>query len=91
MRMLDMLRAMDAYVGDQDGGGAVSEPRCAIAGCDEWPVTTCVCCNRDVCSGDITGTMGFTGATVDDLGPGICSDCLFTCAGGMACQVVTHA
>ena len=83
MRMFNMLRAMDAYVGDQDDGGAVSEPRCAIAGCDEWPVTTCVCCNRDVCSGDIAGA--------DETGPGICSDCLFTCATvGMACQVVTH-
>lgn len=37
---------------------------------------------HDSCSGDIVGA--------DETVPGICSDCLFTCAGGMACKVVSH-
>lgn len=60
----------------------VGEPQCAITGCNEWPVTTCACCNRGVCADDILG------AALDDLG--ICSDCAFTCAGGMACQVMSR-
>ena len=86
-KMLDMLRAMNAYT-EHDSGGveelaqAANEPVCAITGCDEWPVTTCVCCNRDVCSYDIAGA--------DETGPGICSDCLFKCADGLICKVVSH-
>ncbi len=74
-KLLPVLRAMDAYTAP-----AQPEPQCAIMGCDEWPVTTCVCCNRDVCAGDVAG------ATADD--PGLCMDCLIGCAGGMACKVV---
>jgi len=74
-KLLPVLRAMDAITAP-----AQPEPHCAIAGCDGWPVTTCACCNRDVCADDIVG------ATADE--PGICSDCVFECVGGMACKVV---
>lgn len=78
-KLLPVLRAMDAFTAPAQ---PAESQECALADCHEAASHTCVCCNRQVCIRD----YDMSGTYLDE--PGICSECLFTCAGGIACKVV---